>query len=223
MKIEQFFEDVNLAKIVLNGEIHELSEIDLVKNKKYTYNKDLFYSLDISLIYNQERLCSIDGYILDMDKIHSEISTIGMEDIYWTLDDIWDDMASFVVEIIENKYPKECTYFLIKNINIPLEYKDDLGDIFIIENLKYILSKYNNIDLDYISLIYDYEKGEINSSELNMGLIQNIKYFLIRTGKTLINKGRNIKKEFIYGSAKKYGFFEIEIENEKKNIWLKEV
>ena len=141
MKIEEYFDDSSLVVLSFNGEEHNLEEYkNIKKNRKYkVLYKEIAKYINVKLFYANKLVGNIEGYILDFSELQKYLNEgildNYIEDIYWDLDYKWENLSTFLNLVIDNKFSFEKIYFVIKNIIISNEFKDDGVEQFFVNKI----------------------------------------------------------------------------------------
>lgn len=223
MKFEEYFDDISKVEIIFNGDKLKLIDYYDKINKICVLNNDIVTPIKMELFYNDVKAGEMEGYLLKINYLDEFESLIDYkEDIYWILEDLWDDLATFFINIYENEYSLTKKYFLIEKIKSTVEFKDEGVESFLLNTVGLFSEKFLGIKIDYLALIYDRAKFIMNKEKYKMGVSEGLKYSLLKIIKNLNNSRKEVKKEYIRVLAKTYDFLPINTNNKKINIWIKD-
>lgn len=223
MIFEEYFEDISKVKIEFNGEIMKLSDYNEFSTIPKINNNIQEY-VNLKLYYEDELAGEIEGYILKLDSMYDEYSvSIYEDDIYWVLDDIWDDLGTLFNNIVEVGYSINEKYFLIKNIKSTLLFKDELVEDFILNTIQHFISTFLNINIDYLVLMADTSKLALSKEKFKVNVYDGIKTSFLKMIEGVKNAGKEVKMQNASFIAKKYDFYKIETNNKKTKIWIKDI
>lgn len=219
MSINDYFEDINLVKLCVNGDTMSLKEYNNRKYKIKVFSKEISFKVDISISYDNERIGEINGYLLNLNDLDLE----EYEDLYWILEDIDEDLATLSKLIIENQYPLDRTYFFIKNLKSTLKFKDDDIEKFFIENSKDIIKKIEAYNVDYMVLMHDSSKFALSNKKIDCKFSEGLKISVLKFIKSIKYATKDVKKENIKKIAIENNFFKESSTSKKIQLWLKEL
>lgn len=228
MKIEDYFEDISQVKLEFNGEKLDLKKYGNIKNKFKIYNNEIAKYVNVNLIYADEFAGNIEGYILDCNEYKKYLDD-GIvdkfddytEDIYWELDSKWDDLGTFFKVLINNEYSLKKLYFIIKNIEISSEFKNEGVEKFFINEVAEIIKNNININIDYLVILNDTSKFTLSNETKNLKFGQKIKILILQIIKKINYMGKEKKEENIISIAKETDFEILYTKEKNIKLWVK--